>query len=155
MGSSLGQGKALGLRKVDATRSRWIAKFRNESGHHSRVLGDLSVEFDFERAREAALAWCKSYASGITDSTYTVEQACRAHSDWDGLVRTAAEKAGLPAGVCLYTLRHSFITQALMDGMSTLDVARITGASLAMIEKHYGHLVMREARERLDQVRLL
>lgn len=34
-------------------------------------------------------------------------------------------------------------------------VARITGTSLAMIEKHYGHLVMREARERLDRVRLL
>lgn len=63
-----------------------------------------------------------------------------AHSDWDELVRAAAAKAGLPAGVCLYTLRHNFITQALMDGMSTLDVARITGTSLAMIEKHYGHL---------------
>lgn len=70
-------------------------------------------------------------------------------------MRAAAEKAGLPNGVCLYTLRHSFITQALMDGVSTLDVARITGTSLAMIEKHYGHLVMREARERLDRVKLL
>ena len=77
-----------------------------------------------------------------------------AHSDWDELVRAAAAKAELPAEACLYTLRHSFITQALMDGMSTLDVARITGTSLA-IEKHYGHLVMREARERLDRVRLL
>jgi integrase len=78
-----------------------------------------------------------------------------AHSDWDELVRDAAEKAGLPKGVCLYTLRHSFITQALMDGMATLDVARITGTSLAMIEKHYGHLVMRAARERLESVNLL
>ena len=39
-----------------------------------------------------------------------------AHSEWDGLVRQAAQKAGL-LGVCLYTLRHSFITQALIDGM--------------------------------------
>ena len=31
-----------------------------------------------------------------------------AHSDWDELIRDAAEKAGLPKGVCLYTLRHSF-----------------------------------------------
>lgn len=348
-GPPLGEGKSLGLRKVDATRIRWVAKLRNESGHHSKVLGDVTAEFDFDRAREAALAWFRSYASGITDSTYTVEQACRdyvedrrtekgeecahdadarfkrtvyetdfgrkplaklwmadvkkwrhgtglskssqnrtmtalraalnlavqnrrvgadraiewtlvrqhshaegrrqlfldleqrrrlidaaggavgdliagialtgarpgdlrkarrsqfdsrtasisffakghprtvplpqaalpfferlakdklpnawlftrtdgkpwAHSDWDELVRAAAQRADLPAGVCLYTLRHSFITQALMDGMSTLDVARITGTSLAMIEKHYGHLVMREARERLDRVRLL
>lgn len=77
------------------------------------------------------------------------------HSDWDELVREAARKAALPEGVCLYTLRHSFITQSLMDGMATLDVARITGTSLAMIEKHYGHLVMNAARERLNAVNLL
>ena len=77
------------------------------------------------------------------------------HSDWDELVRDAAKKSGLPEGVCLYTLRHSFITQALMDGMATLDVARITGTSLGMIEKHYGHLVMHAARERLNAVNLL
>jgi site-specific recombinase XerD len=71
------------------------------------------------------------------------------------LVRAAAVNAGLQSGVCLYTLRHSFITQALMDGMSTLDVARITGTSLPMIEKHYGHLVMTQARERWDRVKLL
>jgi integrase len=78
-----------------------------------------------------------------------------AHSDWDELVRAAAQRAGLPPGVCLYTLRHSFITQSLMDGMSTLDVARISGTSLAMIERHYGHLVMNTARERLELVNLL
>jgi len=40
-----------------------------------------------------------------------------AHSDWDEPVREAAKRAALPAdaytGVCLYTLRHSFITHAL------------------------------------------
>jgi integrase len=39
-----------------------------------------------------------------------------AHSDWDELVRAAAEAAGLPSGTCLYTLRHTFITQAVQDG---------------------------------------
>lgn len=82
-----------------------------------------------------------------------------AHSDWDELVREAAQAAGLPhgarTGTCLYTLRHSFITQALTDGMSTLDVARMTGTSVAMIEKHYGHLVLSAARERLARVSLL
>ncbi len=78
-----------------------------------------------------------------------------AHSDWDELVRAAAARAGLPAGVCLYTLRHSYITQALLDGMSTLEVARLSGTSLAMIERHYGHLVMQSARARLEGVRLL
>ncbi len=78
-----------------------------------------------------------------------------AHSDWDELVREAARAAQLPAGTCLYTLRHSFITQALLDGMSTLEVSRIVGTSLAMIEKHYGHLVESTARERLAKVQMI
>jgi len=63
-----------------------------------------------------------------------------AHSDWDELVRDAAKEAELPKGVCLYTLRHSFITQAITDGMSILAVARLVGTSVMMVEKHYGHL---------------
>jgi integrase len=78
-----------------------------------------------------------------------------AHSDWDELVREAAEKAKLPKGVCLYTLRHSFITQAITGGMTTLDVARLCGTSVGMIEKHYGHLVADAARKRLATVKIL
>jgi integrase len=78
-----------------------------------------------------------------------------AHSDWDELVRAAGQKAKLPKGVCLYTLRHSFITQAITDGMTTLDVARLCGTSVGMIEKHYGHLVADAARKRLAAVTML
>lgn len=78
-----------------------------------------------------------------------------AHSDWDELVRAAADKAKLPKGVCLYVLRHSFITEAISGGMSTLDVARLCGTSVMMIEKHYGHLVASAARERLAAVVML
>jgi len=78
-----------------------------------------------------------------------------AHSDWDELVKAAVAKAKLPSGTVLYTLRHSFITQALTDGMTTLDVARLVGTSLPMIERHYGHLVASAARERLDRVVML
>ena len=54
-----------------------------------------------------------------------------------------------------YTLRHSFVTAAITDGMSTLDVARFVGTSVVMIEKHYGHLVASAARERLAEVKIL
>jgi integrase len=77
------------------------------------------------------------------------------HSDWDQLVRAAATEAKLPPGVCLYTLRHSFITAALTAGMSTLDVAKLCGTSLPMIDKSYGHLVFSAARERLASVTLV
>lgn len=75
--------------------------------------------------------------------------------DWDDLIREARAKAKLPSGTVLYTLRHSWITEALLGGMTTLDVARLTGTSLAMIERHYGHLVVGSARERLAQVPML
>jgi integrase len=77
-----------------------------------------------------------------------------AHSDWDEAVKAAAAEAKLPSGTVLYTLRHSFITQALQDGMPTLDVARLVGTSLPMIDKHYGHLVSGAARDRLAAVQL-
>lgn len=78
-----------------------------------------------------------------------------AHSDWDELVRGAAEKAELPKGCCLYTFRHCFITEALLGGMATLAVARLVGTSVQMIEKHYGHLVASVAREGLAKVSML
>ncbi len=348
-GPPLGKGKSLGIRKLKLGDDRWIAKLRDHTGHHKKALGQVTEDFDYDKAREAACEWFKTYESGITDDSYTVEAACKdyvedrrterseacahdadkrfertiygkafgrmavvkvwssdikkwrretglsksaqnrtmtplraalnlavanrkvtasrviewrsvkqhkgvdkrrtlfldvdqrrklrdnaiggaddlvagmaltgarpgdlvtarvsqydsrtksvgfgskehprtvplsaaaavlfdrlvkdklpyayiftrddghpwAHSDWDEPIRDAAEKAGLPKGVCLYTLRHSFITQSLMDGMATLEVARITGTSLAMIEKHYGHLVMDAARTRLELVQLI
>jgi integrase len=82
-----------------------------------------------------------------------------AHSDWDELVREAAKAAGLPAephtGTCLYTLRHSFITEQLSKGMSTLTVARLVGTSVMMIEAHYGHLAEKAAQKQLAKVKML
>jgi hypothetical protein len=39
--------------------------------------------------------------------------------------------------------------------MGTLDVARLAGTSLLMIEKYYGHLVSDAARLRLANVEML
>lgn len=77
-----------------------------------------------------------------------------AHSDWDELIRDAATAAKLPEGVCLYTLRHSYITQAIASGNTTLDVARQVGTSLTMIDKHYGQ-TSKDAATRLARVAML
>ncbi|GAB3792428.1 tyrosine-type recombinase/integrase [Dyella agri] len=74
---------------------------------------------------------------------------------WNEHVQRAAERAELPPGVCLYTLRHSFITEAITGGLSPLEVARMVGTSLAMIDKHYGHLATDTAVERLARVALI
>ena len=75
--------------------------------------------------------------------------------DWGPMVKQAVTAADLPANTTHYTLRHSWISTALAGGMSTLDVARLTGTSLMMIEKHYGHLVDGAVRLRLDAVSML
>jgi integrase len=43
-------------------------------------------------------------------------------------------------------LRHTFATFALRAGISTFDLSRFMGASLTMIDRHYGHLA-RDGRE--------
>jgi integrase len=47
---------------------------------------------------------------------------------------------GLPEGVVFYSYRHGYITQALERGVDVATVAELTGTSIAMIQKHYGHL---------------
>ena len=39
-----------------------------------------------------------------------------------------------------YHLRHTFATEALANGMSIFQLARIMGASVKTIDRHYGHL---------------
>lgn len=74
---------------------------------------------------------------------------------WHDGMRAAVAKAGLPEGTVLYTLRHSWITDAITGGMDLLTVAKLAGTSLAMIEKHYGHLVHGAARDKLASLRFL
>ena len=58
--------------------------------------------------------------------------------------------AQLAAGIAplrrIYDLRHTFATFALRAGISTFDLSRFMGTSLAMIDRHYGHLA-RDGRE--------
>jgi integrase len=64
--------------------------------------------------------------------------------------------AQLAAGIAplrrIYDLRHTFATFALRTGISTFDLSRYMGASLTMIDRHYGHLA-RDGRE--HAIRLL
>ena len=52
----------------------------------------------------------------------------------------------------VYDLRPTFATFALRAGISTFDLSRYMGASLTMIDRHYGHLA-RDGRE--HAIRLL
>jgi site-specific recombinase XerD len=48
--------------------------------------------------------------------------------------------ARLPEAATAFTLRHSVISDLVHDGLDLLTVAQISGSSVAVIERHYGHL---------------
>jgi integrase len=58
---------------------------------------------------------------------------------WKKPIKVAAEAADLPDTVTAYTLRHSVITDLVTNGLDLLTVAQLSGTSVTMIEKHYGH----------------
>jgi integrase len=63
----------------------------------------------------------------------------------------AQEAAGIEPRRRVYDLRHTFATFALRAGISTFDLSRYMGASLTMIDRHYGHLA-RDGREHAIQL---
>jgi integrase len=54
--------------------------------------------------------------------------------------KSAQVAAGVEPLRRIYDLRHTFATFALRAGISTFDLSRYMGASLTMIDRHYGHL---------------
>lgn len=59
---------------------------------------------------------------------------------WKKPVKAAALAAKLPDSITAYALRHSTITDLVTSGLDLLTVAQLSGTSVAMIERHYGHL---------------
>jgi integrase len=73
------------------------------------------------------------------------------HRDnWQKPFKVAVEQAGLGDGIVLYTLRHSSISEMIAAGMNAFTVATLTGTSVDMIQKHYGHLFADQVKAALN-----
>lgn len=68
---------------------------------------------------------------------------------WKYPIKDAVRAAGLPSAASAYTLRHSVITDLIRARLPILTVAQLSGTSVAMIERHYGHLVRDDADDAL------
>lgn len=68
---------------------------------------------------------------------------------WKGPIKDAVIAAKLPPETTAYTLRHSLISELVEAGLPLLTVAQISGTSVEMIERHYGHLDAARATEAL------
>jgi integrase len=53
--------------------------------------------------------------------------------------RRATRKAGLPDSVTYHTLRHSYATEAIAQGISETDVAELIGDTVTVVHQTYGH----------------
>ena len=73
---------------------------------------------------------------------------------WKHPIKNALQAANLPGSVAAYTLRHSVITDLIRDRLPVLTVAQLSGTSVAMIERHYGHLVREDAEQALARLAL-
>ena len=71
---------------------------------------------------------------------------------WKYPIKEAVISAGLPMAASAYTLRHSVITDLIRARLPILTVAQLSGTSVAMIERHYGHLVHDDAEEALAKL---
>jgi integrase len=70
---------------------------------------------------------------------------------WKKIFKAAAIQIRKPELV-IYSLRHTAISRLIGGGVDSFLIARLAGTSVAMIEKHYGHLRHDETRQKLDAV---
>jgi site-specific recombinase XerD len=73
---------------------------------------------------------------------------------WKRPIKEAAKVAKLSRATTAYTLRHSVITDLVVGGLDLMTVAKLSGTSVVMIEKHYGHLRAEHARKALATLEL-
>ena len=71
---------------------------------------------------------------------------------WKYPIKAAVTEALVPTAASAYTLRHSVITDLIRARLPILTVAQLSGTSVAMIERHYGHLVRDDAEEALASI---
>ncbi|NMM12457.1 MAG: integrase [Rhodoferax sp.] len=74
---------------------------------------------------------------------------------WKDPFKAAAKAADLPAAAVAYNLRHSAITDLIaLHRLDTMTVAQLSGTSVSMIDKHYGHLLRDHAATGLGKLAL-
>ena len=74
---------------------------------------------------------------------------------WKYPFKDAVMAAKLPVSATAYALRHSAITDLIaLHHLDTMTVAQLSGTSVMMIDKHYGHLLRDHAAKALAMLAL-
>lgn len=121
------------------------------AGSFDKRLGVLSVGKDKagqDRKITLPPTTAAFFAEQVKDKLPTAPLIARADGQfwnkdsWKYPFKEAVIAAKLPPAATAYALRHSTITDLIaLHRLDTMTVATLSGTSLAMIEKHYGHLL--------------
>ena len=138
----VGEAAALKAEHLDA-RHKLLRIPSGKTGSREIALPAVAFEHLKECTRgKLPSAWLVSRADG---------RQWERHA-WKQMIHVAVRTAKLPRAVCAYTLRHSTITDLVTAGVDLFTVAKISGTSIAMIEKHYGQLQQEHARSALEKL---
>lgn len=124
-------------------------------GSFSASLSVLSIGKD-KAGRDRKITLPKSTAQFLTDQSKgkasTAPLIAQSNGNfwnkdaWKVPFKETATKLGLSSDAVMYALRHSAITDLIVyEHLDIMTVARLSGTSLAMIEKNYGHLLQSHA----------
>ncbi|MEP4888926.1 MAG: tyrosine-type recombinase/integrase [Aliiglaciecola sp.] len=94
---------------------------------------------------------CGSPHDGFVFSNKSGGQHDRqAHKNlWKNIIKLG----NFPNEIVMYSLRHNFISRLVSAGVPLLHIARLVGhKSIAMIEKHYGHLCPSDSKDILSKM---
>lgn len=122
---------ALTVGDFDARRNELVIE-RDKAGEGRRILLPAETAAALKAAARNKLPAAPLFAQ--------VDGRAWSKDYWKRPFKAACAAAGLPADATCYTLRHSTITDLVAGGLDLLTVAQISGTSVAMIERHYGHL---------------
>lgn len=134
------------------------------AGHFDKRLGVLTVGKD-KAGQDRKIGLPKStaafFAAQAKDKLPAAPLLPRADGkfwnkdSWKDPFKEAAKAAKLPVDAVAYNLRHSAITDLIaLHRLDTMTVAVLSGTSLPMIEKHYGHLLREHAADALGKLAL-
>ena len=122
--------------------------------------GTLRIDKDKKHARTATLstAAVELFKQQAKDKTPKARLFLRADGKPWGKshqhrpFRDACKAAKLPREFIFYSLRHYYISRALLAGMNANALAKNVGTSSKMIDKHYGKFIRSDVRDMLDRV---
>lgn len=99
--------------------------------YHSKVGRSAFVQLNPDFMRALAVK------EGQHKSGHLIEFKGKGVSDLGRALESAAKRAGLPYPVCMYDVRHLWITTALDNGLEPSVIAYMAGTSVEMIHKNY------------------